>query len=165
MMYCFNCYAFQLNEIVVDDYIYSECYLPNIVLKKIKLRVCPYCHAVSAAIDNRTDLHQTIAVELVNKRRKLTSKEISFLLKLSGYHELDIAPMMNCRVSTVKNWEIGHAEMSETQEKFFRFLMANKLKKKNCITKGTILSKDSSRLIFLYMNERGEWNVSRKVHH
>ncbi len=164
-MYCFNCYLFELDEIVVDDYIYYDCELPNIVLRKIKLLVCPFCHAEFAAIENRMALHQSIATELVNKRGKLTNKEITFLLRLSGYYEVDIAPMMSCGASTVNNWEMGHLRMSDVQEKYFRSLMAYKLKKRNSVVEDTTAAKFSSSIIFLHMNERGEWDVPKKVHH
>jgi len=163
-MDCFNCYFFELNEIIVDDYIYPDCQLPNIVLNKITFRVCPNCDARSAIIDNRLDLHQTIAMELVNKKGKLTNREISFLLKLSGYHEVDIAPMMSCNVSTVKNWEFGQAEMSVIQEQFFRSLMASRLKKKNCTIERKILAEDAPAVIILFMNENGEWEVKNHSH-
>ena len=161
-MDCFNCCLIQLNEIIVDDYIYSDCQLPNIVLNKIKFRICPYCGARYAVIENMMDLHQTIALELVNKKAKLTNREISFLLKLSGYHEVDIAPMMNCNVSTVNEWEIGQAEMSEIQEQFFRSLMASKLKKMNCNIERKFLAENTASVIILHMNENGEWEVKNR---
>ena len=158
-MDCFNCYFFQLNEIIVDDYIYPDCQLPNIVLNKITFRVCPNCDARSAVIDNRLDLHQKISTELVNKKGKLTFKEISFFLKLSGYHEVDIVPMMCCDVSTVKDWETGKAVMSEIQENFFRSLMASKFKKSNRTFARKYSEEDNPSVIILFLNKNREWEV------
>lgn len=158
-MDCFNCYFFQLNEIIVDDYIYPDCQLPNIVLEKITFRVCPYCDARSPVIENRLDLHQTIAAELLNKNGKLNFKEIAFLLKLSGYHEVDIAPMMYCNVSTVIDWETGRAVMSELQEQFFRALMASKFKKSKRTFNRKYPPEFSQSVIILFLNKDREWEV------
>jgi DNA-binding transcriptional regulator YiaG len=158
-MNCFNCYFFQLNEIIVDDYIYPDCQLPNIVLNKIRFLVCPYCAASYAVIDNRSDLHRSIALELINKKGKLTFKEIVFLLKLSGYHEIDIAPMMSCDVSTILAWESGNVEMSEIQEDYFRSLMSRKLNKKDRDFERNFPTGNTPAVMILFMNNNGEWQV------
>ncbi len=43
-MLCVNCYAYELNEIQVDYYVYNECGLFNVVLRDMTVRSCPYCN-------------------------------------------------------------------------------------------------------------------------
>ena len=156
-MLCINCYAYQLVDIPVENYCYNECGLFNIVLRGMAVKACPYCDCKHVAVPNELDLRDKIARELTVKPGRLTKGEVDYLMRYTGYHEIDIAEMINHKASTVKGWRQGAKRMTEEDEMLFRLVMLQRFKIRNCNVIAATLSKKKSSVMFFRMDERREW--------
>jgi len=102
-------------------------------------------------------LKEKIARELAVKPGRLTRDEVDYLIKFTGYHEIDIAEMICRKTSTVKGWRQGTIAMTEDDEMLFRLVMLQRFKIKNCNVMAATLSKKKASVMFFRMNEKSEW--------
>jgi putative zinc finger/helix-turn-helix YgiT family protein len=89
----------------VEEYLYTECGLPDVVLVGVKVSRCPSCGKQAVSIPNVEGLHKAIARALADKRDGLTPQEIRFLRKSLGFSGAEFARVMGKTPETVSRWE------------------------------------------------------------
>lgn len=157
VMLCVNCYAHELNEVPVENYVYNECGLFNVVLRDMTVRACPFCDCRHVAVPNELALKDTIARELSVKMGRLTGSEVDYLFRYTGYHEIDIAEMIDRKASTVKGWRHGNIRMTEDDEMRFRLVMLQRFKIKGCNVVAATMSRKKPSVMYFRMNAKREW--------
>lgn len=156
-MLCVNCYAYELIEIPVEIYRYNECGLFNVILMGLTVKACPNCDRKHVAVPNELGLKGVIAKTLTVKPGRLITGEVDYLLRYSGYDEIDVAEMINHKASTVKGWRQGTISMTEANEILFRLVMLQRFKIKNCNVIAATLSKKKTSAMFFRLNEKRDW--------
>jgi hypothetical protein len=146
-----------MNEMPIENYVYNECGLFNIVLRDMIVRECPYCDCKHVVVPNELALKDRIARELTVKLGRLTNCEVDYLIRYTGYHEMDIAEMICRKTSTVKGWRYGTVRMTDDDEMLFRLVMLQRFKIKDYNVFAVTLSKKKPSVMFFRMNEKREW--------
>jgi putative zinc finger/helix-turn-helix YgiT family protein len=100
---CIQCGQATVNRI--DDWHYSECGLPNVILAGVEVRQCVACRKEGVVIPNLAGLHRAIARVVADKSSRLSPHEARFLRKYLGYSGRDFAPIIGRAPETVSRWE------------------------------------------------------------
>lgn len=97
--------------------------LPGVVLHNIPISRCTNCYETEVSIPRIEDLHRKLAWKLVEKKGRLTPREIRFLRKHLGLSSADFAAHMGTRPETVSRWESGSAAMGEVADRLLRLMV------------------------------------------
>lgn len=106
-----------------ENYLYSECGLPHVVLVGIDVRRCPECGHHEPILPRVTELHRTIALALVRKPSRLVGAEIRYLRKYLGWSGVDLAKRMGVDPATVSNWETDKDPIGAPSDRLVRVLV------------------------------------------
>ena len=110
----------------MNRYHYTECGLDNIWLTNgFVIEDTPYGRAVG--IENSAELDRVIALNIVDGKADLTSKEMRFLRIYIDMSQVDLAVLLGVGESTVRNWESGRVETPDTSGRLLRAYIYERL--------------------------------------
>lgn len=87
----------------IQNYHYLLSGLEYIYVKKVKSIQTPYGEAIN--IPNAKDLHNKIAIAILEHNIPLRGKELRFLRKTCGIKQVDLSNWLGVGQSTIANWE------------------------------------------------------------
>lgn len=130
----------EMNEVVVsrcyecgsmmegkrENYRYTECGLPSVVLRDVLVFRCKECGATQAQICNASALHRVLAFKVLTKETWLSGLELRFLRKVAGYSATDFAVVAGTSKSVVSRWEHSPV-LSKQSDRLVRLVCAHKL--------------------------------------
>ena len=99
--------------------------LPGVVLLKVLVSRCKSCGETEVSIPRIEDLHRELAWKLVEKKGRLTPREVRYLRKHLGLSSADFAAHMGTRPETVSRWESGSAAMGEVADRLLRLMVVH----------------------------------------
>lgn len=105
---------------------YKECGLENIVLEGVRVYRCDQCGELYYDFGNVIELHNLIAKTLIQKRGKLTGRELRFLRKRLGYSTEVFADLIQYNPQTLNRIENKEDEIADQLDRSVRFMAALK---------------------------------------
>lgn len=100
--------------------------LPGVVLVNVLVSRCKSCGETEVAIPRIEDLHRQLAWKLVEKKGRLTPREVRYLRKQLGFSGADFAAHMGTRPESVSRWENGAAAMGAVADRLLRLMVVHK---------------------------------------
>jgi putative transcriptional regulator len=89
-------------------YMYRESGLSNVALIGITVRKCKRCNVEMPVIPHIEDLHNVIALDIVNQTAPLSGEEIRFLRKYAGFPAQKFAHLLGVTPEHLSRVENGH---------------------------------------------------------
>lgn len=123
-MKCPSCQ--QLGHTHKGKYHYIESGLPNIWLIGVEIFECN-CGETFAFVPCLDDLHQIIAMDLLEKDDQLSGREIKFLRKHLGLRAKDFAKQIGVMNVTVSRWEREEFIPPKPMDRLIRFFYATEM--------------------------------------
>ncbi len=87
----------------IQNYHYIESGLEYIFVKKVKSIQTPYGEAIN--IPNAKELHNKIAIAILENNIPLRGRELKFLRKTCEIKQVDLSHWLDLGQSTIANWE------------------------------------------------------------
>jgi putative transcriptional regulator len=106
------------------EHLYRESGLDNVYLDGIEICKCP-CGEKVVTIPVVTELHNLIALEILQKKSPLNGKEIRFLRKNLGLTAIKLAEIMGVANETISRWETGVQPINEARDRLLRLIYSN----------------------------------------
>ncbi len=107
------------------DYRYTESGLPNVILRKAPVYVCPR-HGVQAVVLQGIDrIHGDIRQALLERGAPLSGPEIRFLRKHNRWRQTELAERLGVHKITVAKWESGTFAVSPPNQQRLRLLFTD----------------------------------------
>jgi DNA-binding transcriptional regulator YiaG len=109
-----------------DDHLYAECGLVTVMLGDVVVHDCSVCGEKLVALPHVEGLHRAIAMGVVQKRARLTPREVRFLRKYLGWSAPEFARYFGESAETVAAWEDVAAPrpMGEVAERLLRLMVS-----------------------------------------
>ncbi len=122
-MKCANCTNRMRSE--TENYAYTACGLPGVVLLGVEVRHCDACGKSAAVIPNIEGLHRLLARAVAEKPARLLPQEIRFLRKWLGFSGIDFARIMGKQPESVSRWESvsDPMKMDPSAERLLRLMV------------------------------------------
>ncbi len=104
------------------NYQYTQCGLPNVVLRNIIVEECRECGTEHPNIPAIAGLHRTIMILLLKKETLLTGEEIRFLRKMANLTGVELAKLMGVTSTQISKWENNNRPISATSDRVLRLI-------------------------------------------
>jgi putative transcriptional regulator len=108
----------------VENHLYVESGLPNVVLHGVEVRRCPECGSFEVLLPRVTELHRVIAKAVILKPSRLSGAEVRFLRKHLGWSGTDFAEYMGVDSTTVSAWENERKPFGTSSDRLLRLMVA-----------------------------------------
>jgi DNA-binding transcriptional regulator YiaG len=106
----------------LEDYHYTECGLPRVLLSKITVYRCKDCKAMVPEIPAQSELHRAILMALLRKTSLLSGEEIRFIRKMAGYSLQDLANIMGIHNTNLSKWENNARTIGKDSDRMLRLI-------------------------------------------
>ena len=110
----------------MDEYVYSECGLDNVIIRGMLTQIDDMGDEVYC-IPNVNVLHRTIAEAIIKHQSSISGKELRFLRTEIGLTQAEMAKFVHVDTQTVGRWERGETPIQPAAEALIRKLIAEKL--------------------------------------
>ena len=94
-------------RITRQDYHYTESGLPNVILRKAPVYVCPRHGAQAVVLRGVDRIHGDIRRALMERGTPLSGPEIRFLRKYNRWRQAELAERLGVHKITIAKWESG----------------------------------------------------------
>ena len=121
---CGNCGAEARAE--RGNYAFTECGLPGVVLRDVKIVRCSACGEEEVTIPRLNELMRTLAVAVLCKPYPLNGKEVRFLRKSLHFSAAELSRLLRIDKTTISKWENGHDTVGPQSDRLLRLLVAAK---------------------------------------
>jgi len=121
---CRQCHEGMLS-VSRENYLYTECGLPNVVLEGVEVRRCPKCGAHEVLLPRVTELLRVISHAIVKKPSRLNGAEIRYLRKSMGWSGVDFAGHIGVDPTTVSRWENDKDNMGVQADRLLRLMIVH----------------------------------------
>lgn len=126
---CTKCGYVGLNSMNPTLYHYKSSGLDNVYLKGgVTEYVCPKCGERSTAIKNVVGLHEAIALNLAEAKRRLSGKELRFLRERLAFSAEELAQLVEYNEDYIRKIESGSTTPKAAYEMFLRLAIMREIK-------------------------------------
>lgn len=109
-----------------ENYSYTASGLPYVTLVGVEVRRCKACGEHEVVIPKIEQLHRSIALGVVAKRKRLTAAEIRYLRKYLGWSGADFAKHMGVTPESVSRWENDREQMGPVADRLLRLMVVSR---------------------------------------
>jgi len=101
--------------------------LPHVTLVDVEVRRCADCGDFTMEIPAHSRMIEIVTLALLNKRGKLTGREIRWLRGHMGWSGIQLAEHVGVSAESVSKWEHDHTNQARTADRLIRLLVARQL--------------------------------------
>lgn len=101
--------------------------LRTVTLVAISISTCKHCGEQEIEIPQHTRLIEIVTLALLNKRNKLTGKEIKWLRSRLGWTSSQLAEHVGVSLESISKWENNKVSQTRTADRLLRMITANRL--------------------------------------
>ena len=106
----------------LENYHYTECGLPRVMLSKIVVYRCPDCMSMVPEIPAIAQLHRAILMALLGKKFLLSGEEIRFIRKMAGYSLQELSNIMGVHNTNLSKWENSSRPIGKDNDRMLRLI-------------------------------------------